>query len=118
MEPIPIERHHHPPDPPGRRDVDSSSRILALAGTSPRKRQFEIGWERRGELDLLSRDRVPESQATGVKELALQPEITCDSIDRVTSHRKVDRRQMHANLVRAAGLEPYAEPVAHAARSG
>lgn len=41
--------------PTGSWDVELSSRILALAGTSPRQRPLEIGRERRRKLDPLSR---------------------------------------------------------------
>src|SRR5438093_515836 len=46
-----------------------------------------------------------ERQAARVQELALEAELARASVDRVTRNREVDRRQVHADLVGAAGFE-------------
>ena len=46
-----------------------------------------------------------EAQPVRVQKLA--PELGVGhAVDRVTDHRKVDRRQVNADLVRPAGLQP------------
>src|SRR6059058_1278875 len=44
-----------------------------------------------------------------MEELALQIELARLPIDGVACHRQVDRREMHADLMRPAGLEPHVE---------
>jgi len=44
-----------------------------------------------------------------VQELALEIELAGPAVDRVARHRQVDRSKVHADLVRAARLEPYVE---------
>ena len=41
-----------------------------------------------------------------MEELPLEPEFPGTSVDGVARHRQVDRRQVDADLMRAAGLEP------------
>ena len=48
-------------------------------------------------------------EAIRVQELPLEPQIAFDAVQRVPGDRKVDRGEMHADLVRAAGLEPDVE---------
>src|SRR5689334_23037288 len=50
-----------------------------------------------------------ERKPGGVQELPLEPEVAGDAVDRVPRHRKPDRFQVDADLVRAAGLEADAQ---------
>jgi hypothetical protein len=45
----------------------------------------------------------------GVQELPLQAEIASDAVNRVARHRKVDGRQVDADLVRPAGFERHTQ---------
>ena len=44
-----------------------------------------------------------------MQELPLEPEVAGDAVDRVADDRQVDRRQVHADLVRPPRLEPDAQ---------
>ena len=44
-----------------------------------------------------------------MQELALEPEVARDAVERVAGDRQVDRREVHADLVRPARLEPHPE---------
>src|SRR5438309_6668857 len=67
---------------------------------------FEVGRERRLRLNRLAAHRVRERQAGSVEELALEAELARPAVDRVSRHRQVDRRQVDADLVRPARLQP------------
>src|SRR6478735_4862770 len=60
-----------------------------------------------------------EGEGVSVQELPLESEVSRGAVDRVARDRQPDRVEMHPDLVRAAGLEPYleqgalAEPLAH-----
>src|SRR5438128_11872465 len=66
---------------------------------------LQVVRERRGRLDPLARDRMRERQPRGVQELALQVQVARTAVDGVAGDREVDRRQVHADLVRATGLQ-------------
>ena len=63
--------------------------------------------------------RVREPKPLCVQELPGEPEIARDAVDRIAAHGKPDRLEMHADLMRAPGLEPnvqervLAKPLAH-----
>ena len=46
-----------------------------------------------------------ESESRGVQELALEPEAPARAVIGVAAHGMADRAQVHADLVRTAGLE-------------
>ena len=56
---------------------------------------------------------VDEAEPRRVQRLARESELrrrgAAAAVDRIAQHRQPDRRQVHAHLVRAAGLEPYAQ---------
>src|SRR5918997_6038317 len=79
------------------------------AGAGPFERLGELGWKRRGDVDPLLCERVLEREAAGVQELALEPEVAADAVDRVARDGQADRRQVHPDLVRAPRLQPHAE---------
>jgi hypothetical protein len=49
---------------------------------------------------------VVEGEPGCVEELPLEAEIARDTVHGIAGHRQVDRSQMHADLMRAPGLEP------------
>ena len=49
---------------------------------------------------------MTEAQCERVQELPREPQVARHAIARVSAHRQADRGEVHANLVRAAGLEP------------
>src|SRR5215217_3045825 len=55
-----------------------------------------------------------ERELRGVEELALEPEILGRAVGRVARDRQLDRLQVNADLVRAAGLERELEERARA----
>src|SRR4051812_12169455 len=50
-----------------------------------------------------------EREPRGVEELSLQAEVSPDAVRRVAGDRQVDRGEVDADLMRAAGLEPDAQ---------
>ena len=60
-------------------------------------------------LDVLARDGVLEGQPRRVQELALEAEQPARAVLRIAAHRMADGAQMHADLVRAPGLEAQAQ---------
>src|SRR5215211_9113176 len=68
----------------------------------------QIGRERRLHLDAFARERVREAEPRRVEELAAEPGVR-SAVDGVADDRKPDRREMHADLVRASGFEPDAQ---------
>src|SRR5260221_3555337 len=70
-----------------------------------RQRALELGRQRRGDVDRLARDRMPEGEPRRMEELALEPELAAAAGERVARDREVDRLEMHADLVRPPRLE-------------
>ena len=50
-----------------------------------------------------------EGEPRRVEELPLEAELACDPVHRIAGDGEVDRREMDADLVRPAGLEPDAQ---------
>ena len=110
------QRHPHPSWSPGRRDSDAAQcscgsgwrrgRARAPAarssgsGDSTSTRSPVNGWSKR--------------EPRRVQELPLEAEVARDAVDRVAADRQLDRLEVDADLVRAAGLEPHLEQRARA----
>src|SRR5207244_13048161 len=90
-------------DPPGR--GNGFPGILA-GWLSRSERRVELGRQRRGHVDRLARHGMGEREPRRVQELPLKPELAGTAVEGVARHRKVDRRQVDPDLVRAPGLEP------------
>src|SRR5688572_389929 len=76
---------------------------------SSRERRLEIRRQRRLEVEPVATHGMPEAQAVRVQELPLEPQVALRAVLRIARHGQVDRREVHADLVRAAGLEPDVE---------
>ena len=73
----------------------SAARGRLAAPTSTSTRASVNGWS--------------NANAVGVQELALEAEVAGDPVHGVAADGKLDRLEVHADLVRAAGLEPQVE---------
>src|SRR5689334_2831457 len=67
--------------------------------------RFEIGRQRRLDVDRLTGHRVLEGEPGRVQELSLQPEVPGPTVQGIPGDRELDGRQMNADLVRSSGLE-------------
>src|SRR2546423_445135 len=94
--------------PPGSRYRDAGR----LAAARRFERCGEVGRERRAYVDRLARDGMVEGESRCVEELPLEPQIARDAIERITGDGEVDRGEMHADLVRTAGLQADAQECA------
>ena len=65
-------------------------------------------------LDPLAREGMVERERGGVQELPLEAEVAGDAVDGVAADRQLDRREVDADLVRPARLEPHVEQRARA----
>src|SRR5207237_3647268 len=72
----------------------------------------EVRQERRGYVDRLARDGMVEGESRRVEKLPLEPQIARDAVERITGDGEVDRGEMHADLVRTAGLQSDAQECA------
>src|SRR5205085_12109703 len=79
-----------------------------VSAPSSLERLGQIGRERRLGLDLLARERVREGEPRCMEELALEAEAG-DAVDPVADDGEIDGREVDADLVRAACLEPDAQ---------
>ena len=75
----------------------------SLAGV--RQSGFEVGRERRGNLDRGSRHRMLEGEPACVQKLPLEPEIPGPAVQGVARDGQVDGGEMDADLMRPPGLE-------------
>src|SRR5205085_10295195 len=64
---------------------------------------------RRLQIDPFTGDRMDECESRRVQELPPQPELVRPAVDRISGHRQVDRREVHADLMRAPRLETHVE---------
>ena len=73
----------------------------------PRQRLGEVVRQRRLELELLARERVPEPELGAVQELAGEAVAPGMPVARVARDRVADRGEVGADLVGAAGLQAH-----------
>src|SRR5262249_46132713 len=66
----------------------------------------ELRGQRRDDLDLLPRDGVRKREPARVQELPREAEAG-EAVDPAADDRQVDRGQVHADLVRATGLQAH-----------
>src|SRR5262245_269016 len=121
-----IPRHPRPEATPGRgtmnRPIVAAARRVGRfrlgAGVGARTIQgrFEVGRQRRLELDSTTIGRMVERERVRVEELTFEPEVAADAVHRVSADRQPDRLEVDADLVGTAGLEPGLEqrPLAQA----
>src|SRR2546428_13746345 len=87
-------------DPPGRGTGTGS-----LARGGPKPRIFEVGRQRRHDVELLARHGMGERESRRVQELPFEPKLAGSAVDRVARDRKVDCSEVHPDLVRPTCLE-------------
>ena len=85
----------------------STGRVFRLAPAPARLRDRPAASEL--DVDLRARERVREAQPSRVQKLALEAEIAGSPVDGIAADGQVDRLEVDADLVRAAGLEPDVE---------
>src|SRR5215212_611561 len=95
------------PAPSTRPPAGTGTGTASLA-TNQRQKTSEVVRKRGSRLDPLAGERVREGEFGRVQELALQPRFG-NAVDGIPGDREVDRGQMDADLMRAAGLEVDAE---------
>ena len=80
--------------------------VRARSVTSQGERGTQIVRKLGSEVDDGVGHRVPEDEPPGMEELAFKPEISCDAIGGIATHRQTDRLEVDADLVRSPCLEP------------
>src|SRR5581483_2409344 len=93
--------------PPGRRFWFAE--MVAAASSArpsarPLERLREVIRQRRRDVDPLAGQRVVECEASRVQELAPEPKIL-HAVDGIAGDRQLDRGEVDADLVHAAGLQ-------------
>ena len=85
----------------------------SVAGAQPFHPGLQLRGQRRFDRDLLARGGLVEADAAGVQEVAAQRRPALHfgrrAVERVAGHGVADARQVHADLVRAAGADPHFE---------
>src|SRR5919204_6316254 len=56
---------------------------------------------------MFGRERMRERESRGMQELPLEPDLARLPVDRIACNGQVNRGEMHADLMRATGLEPH-----------
>ena len=80
--------------------------VSASARSSARD---EVVGQRALDRDLEPGERMDEGERAGVQELPREPEVTGHAVDGIAADRKVDRLEVHANLVRPPRPEGHVE---------
>ena len=102
---------------PGTRNCAESDSSVALRGSirvgdsvralGQLERRSQVSRQRRADVDRRAGDGVLEREPLGMQELALEPVATRDPVLTITADRMTDRRQVHTDLVGAAGLQDH-----------
>src|SRR2546423_506204 len=86
-------------------------RGMVPAGLVPRlvERLLQIPWQRRAHRHLFAGERMVEREPRRVEELTLEPQLTRAAVDRIAGHRKIDCREMDADLMGSTGLQTHVQ---------
>ena len=85
------------------------TQLARLSGSRPVERFRQVARESGLHLERLVSEWVREGKPGGVQELAPEPKVAFDAVERIAGDREVDRRQVHPDLVRPPRFEPHAE---------